>query len=81
MKYKDLRDFIAKLEARGELKRITREIDTDLEMTEIADRTLAPASGEIVGRPTPSSCVRGGVGVGSTGSGSRGRGWPRSGVS
>jgi len=40
MKYKDLRDFIAKLEARGELKRITREIDTDLEMTEIADRTL-----------------------------------------
>ncbi|QPG05990.1 4-hydroxy-3-polyprenylbenzoate decarboxylase [Salinimonas marina] len=40
MKYKDLRDFIDKLEARGELKRITREIDTDLEMTEIADRTL-----------------------------------------
>lgn len=40
MKYKDLRDFIAKLEAQGELKRITREIDTDLEMTEIADRTL-----------------------------------------
>lgn len=40
MKYKDLRDFIDKLEARGELKRITREIDTNLEMTEIADRTL-----------------------------------------
>ena len=40
MKYKDLRDFIAKLEAQGQLKRITREIDTDLEMTEIADRTL-----------------------------------------
>ncbi|MBD3587096.1 4-hydroxy-3-polyprenylbenzoate decarboxylase [Salinimonas sp. HHU 13199] len=40
MKYKDLRDFIAKLEAQGQLKRISREIDTNLEMTEIADRTL-----------------------------------------
>ncbi|MCU7554486.1 4-hydroxy-3-polyprenylbenzoate decarboxylase [Alteromonas sp. ASW11-19] len=40
MKYKDLRDFIQQLEARGELKRITHTIDTDLEMTEIADRTL-----------------------------------------
>lgn len=40
MKYKDLRDFIAQLEQRGELKRVTMPIDTDLEMTEIADRTL-----------------------------------------
>ncbi|MCC5854210.1 MAG: 4-hydroxy-3-polyprenylbenzoate decarboxylase [Idiomarina sp.] len=40
MKYRDLRDFIAQLEARGELKRITQEIDPNLEMTEIADRTL-----------------------------------------
>lgn len=40
MKYKDLRDFIAQLESKGELKRITLEVDTDLEMTEIADRTL-----------------------------------------
>ncbi|MBT0587752.1 4-hydroxy-3-polyprenylbenzoate decarboxylase [Alteromonas oceanisediminis] len=40
MKYKDLRDFIHQLEERGELKRIRHEIDTDLEMTEIADRTL-----------------------------------------
>ncbi|NMH60153.1 4-hydroxy-3-polyprenylbenzoate decarboxylase [Alteromonas ponticola] len=40
MKYKDLRDFIQQLEKQGELKRITQEIDTDLEMTEIADRTL-----------------------------------------
>ncbi|WP_414828653.1 4-hydroxy-3-polyprenylbenzoate decarboxylase [Alteromonas sp. H39] len=40
MKYKDLRDFIQQLETRGELKRITQPIDTDLEMTEIADRTL-----------------------------------------
>ncbi len=40
MKYKDLRDFIAQLEARGELKRISLEIDPNLEMTEICDRVL-----------------------------------------
>jgi 4-hydroxy-3-polyprenylbenzoate decarboxylase len=36
----DLRAFIAQLEARGELKRITVEVDPYLEMTEIADRVL-----------------------------------------
>jgi len=40
MKYKDLRDFIAQLEALGELKRIQTEIDPALEMTEICDRIL-----------------------------------------
>lgn len=40
MKYKDLRDFIVQLEARGELKRISVPVDTYLEMTEIADRVL-----------------------------------------
>lgn len=40
MKYKDLRDFINKLEDKGLLKRVSQEIDTNLEMTEIADRTL-----------------------------------------
>lgn len=40
MKYKDLRDFIALLEQRGLLKRISQPIDPNLEMTEIADRTL-----------------------------------------
>ncbi len=40
MKYHDLRDFIAQLEKRGELKRIAVEIDTRLEMTEICDRVL-----------------------------------------
>jgi len=38
--YTDLRDFITALEQRGELKRITAEVDPHLEMTEIADRTL-----------------------------------------
>ncbi|MBT5231082.1 MAG: 4-hydroxy-3-polyprenylbenzoate decarboxylase [Methylococcales bacterium] len=40
MKYKDLRDFIAQLESRGELKRISAEVDPYLEMTEICDRVL-----------------------------------------
>jgi 4-hydroxy-3-polyprenylbenzoate decarboxylase len=40
MKYKDLRDFIAQLEAMGELKRIKTEIAPALEMTEICDRIL-----------------------------------------
>jgi 4-hydroxy-3-polyprenylbenzoate decarboxylase len=43
MKYKDLRDFIRLLEERGDLVRITQEIDPNLEMTEICDRTLRAA--------------------------------------
>jgi len=40
MNYQDLRDFLARLETRGELKRITAEVDPRLEMTEICDRAL-----------------------------------------
>ncbi len=40
MKYKDLRDFIKLLDERGQLKRISQEIDPKLEMTEICDRVL-----------------------------------------
>lgn len=40
MQYKDLRDFIAKLERLGELKRIHTEVDPYLEITEVCDRTL-----------------------------------------
>jgi 4-hydroxy-3-polyprenylbenzoate decarboxylase len=40
MQYKDLRDFITQLEARGELKRVAVEVDPYLEVTEICDRTL-----------------------------------------
>jgi len=43
MKYKDLRDFISQLEKKGELKRISVEVDPCLEMTEICDRTLRAA--------------------------------------
>jgi len=40
VKYRDLRDFVAQLEQRGELKRITVEVAPRLEMTEICDRVL-----------------------------------------
>ena len=36
--YKDLREFIKDLEAQDELIRISKEVDTELEITEIADR-------------------------------------------
>jgi len=36
--YKDLREFIKRLEAVGELKRISAEIDPVLEVTEITQR-------------------------------------------
>jgi 4-hydroxy-3-polyprenylbenzoate decarboxylase len=40
MKYADLREFIAQLEAGGDLKRIQAEVSPRLEMTEISDRVL-----------------------------------------
>jgi len=38
--YRDLREFIAQLEARGELKRVRVPVSPRLEMTEICDRVL-----------------------------------------
>ena len=38
MAYKDLREFIDRLEQEGELKRIDVEVDPELEITEITDR-------------------------------------------
>ena len=40
MAYRDLRDFLSQLEARGELKRIGVPVDPKLEMTEMCDRVL-----------------------------------------
>ena len=36
----DLREWVALLEREGELVRITAEVDPDLEVTEIVDRTV-----------------------------------------
>src|SRR6516165_3074277 len=38
MAYQDLREFIKRLEVENELKKITSEVDVDLEITEITDR-------------------------------------------
>ncbi len=40
MAYKNLREFINKLEQEGELKRIAVEVDPNLEITEITDRVV-----------------------------------------
>ncbi|GAB4438910.1 MAG: 4-hydroxy-3-polyprenylbenzoate decarboxylase [Rhodocyclaceae bacterium] len=40
MKYTDLREFLRRLESRGELKRIAVAVDPRLEMTEVCDRVL-----------------------------------------
>jgi len=44
LKYHDLRDFLAQLEARGNLARVRTEVDPHLEMTEICDRVLRDAA-------------------------------------
>ncbi|MGH9357160.1 MAG: UbiD family decarboxylase domain-containing protein, partial [Terriglobia bacterium] len=43
MAYKNLREFIARLERAGELKRINTPIDVDLEVAEITDRVSKSA--------------------------------------
>ncbi len=46
MAYKNLRDYVTRLEREGELKRISAEVDVDLEIAEITDRvskTSGPA--------------------------------------
>jgi len=40
MKYRDLRDFIAQLEQRGELRRVAAIVDPHLEMTALCDLAL-----------------------------------------
>jgi 4-hydroxy-3-polyprenylbenzoate decarboxylase len=40
LQYADLREFLSRLEAKGELKRIAEPVSPRLEMTEIADRVL-----------------------------------------
>ncbi len=40
MKYTDLRDFIARLQEIGELRRVDLPVSPHLEMTELCDRTL-----------------------------------------
>jgi 4-hydroxy-3-polyprenylbenzoate decarboxylase len=45
LSYENLRDFVAALDKAGELRRITVEVDPDLEITEIADRVMKSPGG------------------------------------
>lgn len=61
MKYRDLREFMAALEERGELKRVSVPVDPHLQMTEISDRVLRAKGPAIlfekpVGSSIPALC-------------------------
>src|SRR5207248_5334108 len=45
MAFESFRDFLNRLEAAGELKRISEPIATELEITELADREMKSAGG------------------------------------
>ncbi|HEY5290430.1 MAG TPA: UbiD family decarboxylase [Caulobacteraceae bacterium] len=65
MAYRSLRDFIAALEAEGELVRVTAPVSTVLEMTEICTRLLAEGGPAVLfehpvdaaGRPSSMPCL------------------------
>ena len=46
MAYRDLREWLTRLDKSGELKRVRVEVDTDLEMAEIADRAAKMNGGK-----------------------------------
>src|SRR6185312_8124155 len=48
MNYRSLRDFIARLEAAGELKRVAAPVSTVLEMTEIQTRLIAQGGPAVI---------------------------------
>ena len=52
MQYRDLRDFIANLEADGELSRVKVPVDPNLEMTVVCDRTLRAGPAILFENPT-----------------------------
>src|SRR5690606_11231608 len=67
MSFKDLREFIALLEAEGELKRITVPVDPVLEVTEVCDRTLrAGGPALLIENPKGSSRPLVGIAFGNT---------------
>ena len=45
MAYKNLHDFVAELEAAGELKRVKACVSSDLEISEIASRVMKMPGG------------------------------------
>jgi 4-hydroxy-3-polyprenylbenzoate decarboxylase len=64
MKYRDLRDFIGRLEAEGELHRVTDPLSARLEITELSDRVLrAGGPALLIERPLTAAGAASGVPV------------------
>ncbi|MFQ5502871.1 MAG: UbiD family decarboxylase, partial [Phycisphaerae bacterium] len=60
--YSDLRSFVVALEAAGQLRRVSAEVDPELEITEIADRvSKSPCPEDTAGAPATDP-VHGGLG-------------------
>ena len=57
IRYHDLRDFMAQLEAQGELKRINVSVSPNLEMTEICDRVLKRAGPALLFERPQGHCI------------------------
>lgn len=62
MAFKDLQQFIAELEKRDQLRRVSAEVDPVLEITEIADRVMKSPSPEGLGGAPQTDLVHGGKG-------------------
>ena len=67
MAYRDLRDFIAQLEAEGQLKRVAAEVSPHLEMTALCDKALRAGGPALLfehptGHHIPVHCTRHGRG-------------------
>ena len=65
MAYRSLREFLVKLEAAGELVRVTEPVSSHLEMTEIQRRLLKGGGPAVLfenviraDAPPPASCAR-----------------------
>jgi 4-hydroxy-3-polyprenylbenzoate decarboxylase len=66
MPFPDLQSFVAELDRRGQLRRITAPVDPILEITEIADRVMKSAAPEGAAGSPPTDPVygdRGGLGL------------------
>ena len=57
MKYRDLRDFAAQLERKGELRRVAQAVSPHLEMTALADRVLRAGGPAILFEAVPGRAV------------------------
>ena len=56
MAYRDLRDFMAQLEATGDLRRVHEPVSPHLEMTALSDRVLRAGRHSCSSSPRATTC-------------------------